>query len=343
MGRGLSSRRQILKGGAAASLVGLAGCAGAFGASEKTTETTLKLGHPVPESSVPLGTFNAGFAEKVKEKTDGSVIIDVFPGGQLGTSVEQLEGVSSGTQAMTNNPHDILNNKYGAVAFPYLYENYEEMLKKTDPYKSKPIQKLNEDSITNYNFRAITYVPSGNRTVQMTGKEETCVPQDLKGKTIRSPGSKYFSTMTEGLGASPTAMDFGDVSSALATGSIDGLEVYVGLTQALGFFENIDQVVQTNHTQYPIVLGINEGKWQNLSSEEQDALIEAAREQRQETASRLVKHEADALKTAEEQNIKVQRIEGCVEYQTFKENCQSRMYEVFPDWKERVTAIDQAR
>lgn len=334
------TRRDIVKGGATASLVGLAGCSTIPGRSEKTT---LKLGHPVPQDSVPLGTFNAGFAEKVKEKTGGSVVINVFPGGKLGSSAEQMESVSSGSVAMTNNPHDILKNKYGVVSFPYLYNDYEEMLKKTDPYKSKPVEKLNQDSINKHNFRAITYVPSGNRTIQMNGKKKVCAPKDLNGKDIRSPASKYFSTMTKGLGASPTAMDFSEVSSALATGSIDGLEVYVGLTQTLGLYDKIDQIVQTNHTQYPIVLGINEGIWQNLTSSEQNAMIEAAREQRQETASRLVEHEASALKAAEDQDIKVQRIDGCVKYQAFKEKCQSKMFEVFSDWKERVTAIDKAR
>lgn len=41
------------------------------------------------------------FAEEVKQKTNGRIIIKIFPNGQLGSETENLEQLQAGVIAMT--------------------------------------------------------------------------------------------------------------------------------------------------------------------------------------------------------------------------------------------------
>jgi TRAP-type C4-dicarboxylate transport system substrate-binding protein len=296
------------------------------------------LGHAVGSEFVPIGTFSERVAQRVSERTDGDVEIDVHPGGELGTSVEHIEGVSSGTIDMTVEPHDLLDSRFGVLAFPFLYEDYQEMMTKTNPYESDVAQELNQESIDEFEFRALTYLPSGNRTVQIAGKK-VCTPEDLEDRVMRSPESEYFISMIEGLGAETTSIDFAEVSSALATGSVDGVEFYIGVTHAAGLFEQLDAIARTNHTQYPMVCGINEGSWQDLTNKQQEVLIEVTEEERQTSAETLVDDEERVLDIAEEEGLVVEGMDGCLDREAFREPCQANMLDAFPEWEKRVDRL----
>ena len=69
--------------------VGLAFAAGA------AAQTTLKLGHILPPTSPEHQAF-IFFSGKVKEKTGGSVALEVFPSSQLGAVNVMLESLQAG-------------------------------------------------------------------------------------------------------------------------------------------------------------------------------------------------------------------------------------------------------
>jgi TRAP-type C4-dicarboxylate transport system substrate-binding protein len=335
----MSSRRAFLKTGAAVSgTIGLAGCLDQFTGGGTTT---LRLGHAVGSEFLPIGTYSARIADRIESETDGQVTIEVFPGGELGTSAEHVEGVSEGTIDMTVEPHDLLASKYGVLAFPFLYEDYQEMMARTSPNEEGTLAyELNQTSIEESSFRALTYLPTGNRTAQLTG-EPACVPADLEGRTIRAPESQYFISMIEGLGAETTSIDFSEVPTALSTGSIDGIEFYVSVTQSAGLFEQIDAISRTNHTQYPMVVGINEGTWQGLTDDQQQLLLDVTEAERQTSAERLVTDEEEVLAAAEDQGIEVVGADGCLDREAFRERCQANMFDAFPDWESQVERLRQ--
>src|SRR5690625_2525885 len=69
------------------------------GDSESEESVTLRLGHVASEDSyfhIPA----AHFADLVKEKTDGSVEIDIYSGAQLGGDRDMLENTRNGSQDM---------------------------------------------------------------------------------------------------------------------------------------------------------------------------------------------------------------------------------------------------
>ena len=78
-------------------LVGI--CLSWAGGQQEVTEkvVTLKLGHISPPAS-PMGQGAERFAELVKERTDGKVIVEVFPSEQLGPAKDALESTILGNQ-----------------------------------------------------------------------------------------------------------------------------------------------------------------------------------------------------------------------------------------------------
>ena len=63
-------------------------------------ETTLRFAHPTPEADIQhqMAEF---FAEKLAEKTGGELSVQIFPGGQLGSDAQAIDGARSGTIDIT--------------------------------------------------------------------------------------------------------------------------------------------------------------------------------------------------------------------------------------------------
>lgn len=330
----MCTRRRFLAATAASTTVGsIAGCLGA-------DQTTLQYSHSVAAEDVPLGTFSQDFAELVDEKTDESIEIDVYPGGELGGTAESIEGVMTGTIDMTLNPHDVVDSDFGVIAFPYLYDTYDELVDKTDPYESDVASELNEQSIEEYDFRAVTYLASGNRDFHMIG-DEGYTPDHFDGADLRAPESEYFVTMIEAMGPSPVAMDFSEVSTALGTGQIEGVEFYTGVVEGAGLYEQIDYITRTNHTKYPMVLGINEETYQGLNDDEQEAIIEAGREAREQAVEDIIADEEENLDIAEDMGVSVIDEDDGLDRSEFSDLVRPAMLDAFPEWEDHLDRLEE--
>lgn len=64
-------------------------------ASAHAQQITLKFAHEAPESAIKGQSANY-FAERVKENTGGSVIVEVYPGGQLVPTTDEIRAVARG-------------------------------------------------------------------------------------------------------------------------------------------------------------------------------------------------------------------------------------------------------
>jgi TRAP-type transport system periplasmic protein len=72
-------------------------------------------------------------------------------------------------------------------------------------------------------------------------------PEDLRGFKIRVPVSPLWMSMFKALGASPAAINFNEVYSALQTRIVEGQENPVSLINLSKFYEVQKYVSSTNH------------------------------------------------------------------------------------------------
>ena len=164
------------------------------------------------------------FADVVKEKTGGSVIIKVFPSSQLGTLQEMAEMVSNGTVAFHHNTMAGIGSLYADYAVldtPFLYKDVDHLMRVTD-VDSPIMQKLNEGLIAKRDVRNIYNFYFGTR--QLTANKAVKSPADLKGLKIRAIPFPIYMAAVDGMGAIATPIDFAELPTALATGTADGQE-----------------------------------------------------------------------------------------------------------------------
>ena len=66
-----------------------------FGATFASAQTTLKLAHAAPESDLQQ-TMSLFFKEQVEARSNGSIMVNLFPSGQLGNDAQMIDGIRSG-------------------------------------------------------------------------------------------------------------------------------------------------------------------------------------------------------------------------------------------------------
>lgn len=239
---------------------------------------TLRYGHMnAPDATG--GIMADSFAKLVEEKTNGELKVQVYPSSQLGSLQEQVEMVAAGTMAFHHTTWGALSalmEEFGAFDTPFLVTNVEDLLKVIDPYTSPIMKRLNEKLIAEKGVRILFSNYGGTRT--LTCNKAVYTPDDLQGEKIRCIPFPVFVTAVKGLGAIPTPIDWADVPTALATGTVLGQENPVNLIYNNKFYETQKYLVLTNHLIGSGPCMINEKAWQGLTPEQQEALVEVSKE-----------------------------------------------------------------
>lgn len=254
-------------------IISLAACGGENGGENGTDaeKYVLKFNH-VLSSSEP---FHAGFeawAKAVEERTDGGLVIEVYPSAQLGVEEDIIEQIKGGANIGQNTDSARLGMYVEELAVmngPYFVENLDEVQKLKD---SPTIQGyINE--LEQYGLKVLSFNWVQTHRHFFTNKEIKS-PADLSGLRIRTPGSPIWQESIRALGAEPVAMNFGDMYTGIQQGAVDGAELVYANIPGGKLFEVLDYANETGH-----ILLINfevvSAKWFNsLPEEYQQILVE---------------------------------------------------------------------
>lgn len=255
----------------------LAGCGAKSAATseEATTENpmVLTLSHGLSETHT-VHIAMEEFAEKVEERTDGRIKVEIFPNAQLGSETESMEQLTAGVIAMTKVAAPILatyEEGYNAFGLPYIFDDTEDFYHVMDSDEMHEFFLSTEDE----GFVTLTYYTSGARSFY-TKDKAIRTPEDLKGLKIRVQDMESQTDMLDVMGGTPVAMSYGDVYTSLQTGIIDGTEnnetaLTTGKHGEVCKVYSVDQ-----HAMIPDVLIMSEKVWKQISPEDQEIILEAA-------------------------------------------------------------------
>ncbi|WP_274626337.1 TRAP transporter substrate-binding protein [Arvimicrobium flavum] len=327
------SRRAAL---AAAFVLGLAGTASA--------QVTLKYGHPNPNESIG-GQFANRFAELVKEKTSGSVVVNVFPSSQLGTAKERFEGVQFGLIDFGHDSYSTVGQAvpdFGALDLPYLYRDVEHAVAATTPETSPVARELNERLKSEAQMEVLGTFLYGIRELT-TSNYPVRSPDDLAGKRIRAIPVPVWIGMVEGMNAIPTPVDFAELTTALATGVIDGQENPLTAILTSNMYDSQKYLILTDHMINIIPLFVNSASLARLSPEQQTAIRDAARQAGQDIlAISVAEHER--LKTdLAEKGMTVISTEDGLDLEAFRTRVSEHVRAKFPEWASIIEGIQALR
>ena len=259
-------------------VIAAGGCGANFGVSSSAEATAenpmvLTLAHGLSETHT-VHIAMTQFADEVKEKTDGRIIINIFPNGQLGSETENLEQLQAGVIAMTKVSAPGLatyNEAYNTFGLPYIFNDTEDFYDIMDSEDMQDFFLSSEED----GFVTITYFTSGARSLY-TKDKAIRVPEDLKGLKIRVQDMKSQTDMLTALGGTPVAMSYGDVYTALSTGIIDGTEnnetaLTTGKHGEVCKVYSVDQ-----HAMIPDVMVMSAKVWNNIAPEDQEIILQCA-------------------------------------------------------------------
>lgn len=267
--------------------------------NEKTVK--LRLGHIVNETDAwHLGAEK--FAELVKEKSNGTVEVEIYPSSTLGNDRDLIEGMQLGSVdfALVAGVLSNFYEPYSILELPYLFRDNDHLEKVL--YGEVGTQ-LKEDLLANADIRGLEFWVRGPRELTANKKIET--PDDLKGLKIRVPEIPASIKAWEAMGATPTPMAFGEVYSSLQTGIIDAQENPLALIDSNKLNEVQNHLMMTNHVYGYVLLTMSDMTYSKLSEEQQKAVEEAAKEATAYENELVYKLEEELLQKLKDSGIEV--------------------------------------
>src|SRR5579871_3026785 len=218
------------------------------------------------------------FAEKLKTLSKGTMLIDQYPGAQLGQEPQVLQLVkagdvdfciSSSANAATLSP------QAGVMSMHFLFRNEAHLVKAlADPEVSKAVKAMIADTVQG--ARVIALATLGLRHVY--SKREIKKIDDIKGLKVRVQATPTEDTMFPAYGAQIVHMPFGSVYTSLQTGVVDVGENGVNVYLANKHYEVAPVLSLTGHEANNSLLWISDKVWNGLTPEQQGWVQAAADE-----------------------------------------------------------------
>lgn len=297
------NRRILLKGAAALALL----LSGLMAPGTASAATQLRMAVPDPaESSV--GKAATRFAELVKDKTGGEVLIQVFPDGILygkdqNAAINQLGSGALDGLILATSVYASFEPKMNAISLPYLFSDYDQL---KSYLAGEPGQELLA-SMERLNIKGLGFFL---RTFRNVTARETAIRtvEDFKGLNLRTPNNPLFVSLFQALGANPAPMAFSEVYSALQLKAIDGQENPVEVAYNNRLYEVQGELNMTRHLADSFLVGLSMTAWNKIPAEHHEAVQAAAAEMIAERNAQEIAQEAEIIEKLKAAGMQVNEL-----------------------------------
>ena len=235
----------------------------------------LKAGHSANVNE-PYHIGFLAFAEAVKAKTGGRVVVEVFPNNVLGNELEMIEGLLLGNLDITTPSNGVLTNFVPPLRvfdLPYLFNDRAHMYRVVDG----PVGEAMKAEMSKKGFRLLAFYEAGIRHIMTTKKPINSLADlnNLKIRTMEIPGHvASFNAFS----AKATPLAYGELYSAMQSGVVDGAEAANSNYYAKQFYRVAPYWAQVGWTMLVSDMIMSEEKFNSLAPDLQKAIMEAAHE-----------------------------------------------------------------
>jgi len=283
-------------------VVGLVVAIIAAGCGPRSDVTVIKLGHGL-DPTHPVHKAMLFMAQRLDEKSGGAMRIDIYPSQQLGTERQLLELLQLGSLGMTKVAAAVLEGfapSYRVLSLPYIFRDDEHRFRVLEGEIGRRLLLDGQK----FWLRGLAFYDAGSRSFY-TKEAPIESPKDLAGLKIRTLESASQVAIVNQLGGSATPISWGELYTALQQGIVDGAEnnppsYYTSRHYEVAKYYSLDE-----HTSIPDVLLISTIVWNSLSEQEQQWLIEAARESAQYQKQLWKEASDEALRVVQEAGVQV--------------------------------------
>lgn len=237
--------------------------------------TQMRLSHNAAAGN-PKDLASERFAELVAEKSEGRINVQVGGAAVFGDDVESLTQMRLGTLELSANsqgPTSTIVPEFGVLGLPFLFSDLETAWEVLDGEVGETLDQAAQE----HGLKVLAFWDNGIRHVS-NNVRPIHEPADLAGIRLRTPPDPVTIDIFEALGANPAPLAFSELYIALQQGVMDGQENPLMNIWSSNLHEVQRYISLTAHKYESTPLLVSKVVWDGLSEEDQEALIEAARE-----------------------------------------------------------------
>jgi tripartite ATP-independent transporter DctP family solute receptor len=236
------------------------------------------------------------FANKLKELSKGTMLIDQFPGAQLGQEPQMLQKIRTGDIdfiiSSTANAATVAPEA-GVFSIHFIFRSEDHLAKAiADPKVVAAVRKMVTDTVKG--AQALTLLTLGMR--DFYSKKEIHSIADLKGLKVRVQATPTEDTLFPAYGAQVVHMPFGDVYTSLQTGVVDVAENGINVYLSNKHYEVAPVMSLSEHEANNSLIWVSDKAWNGFSDEEKKWVQAAADEVGQTEPAKAIAldHESQA-------------------------------------------------
>jgi C4-dicarboxylate-binding protein DctP len=238
-------------------------------------QTIIRFSFVVAENT-PKGLAAQKFAQLVKEKTNDTIKVELFPNGTLYNEPDEVGALQKGSIQMIapsfSNISEVVP-EWMAMDLPFVFQNDEDVAK---AFQGKIgnilMRKLEPKGIVGLGFWA-------NGFQQMTSNRGTLAhPEDFRDLKFRILPSKIIESQFRQLNAKTVPIPFNQVYRSMESGQVDGGENTISNIYSKKLYQVQKYLTISNHAYLGYGVLVNKVFWDKLSSEQQKTINEAMQE-----------------------------------------------------------------
>lgn len=244
--------------------------------SPESAGRTLRLGHGLSRDH-PVHRGLQFMADDAARRSSGALRIEIYPDEQLGPERDLIELLQIGSLAMTKvstAPLESFSPRFKVFALPYLFRGREHFWAVLDGPIGEELLAASQP----YRIKGLAFYDAGARSFYVNERVNRPIrrPADLEGLSIRVQRSRSAVRLIELFGAKPVPIPFGELYTALDTGTVDGAENNPPSLYSTRQYEVTSYYSLNRHTFIPDILIMSLDTWERLAPREQRWLEEAA-------------------------------------------------------------------
>jgi TRAP-type transport system periplasmic protein len=218
------------------------------------------------------------FSAKLKELSKGTMLIDQYPGAQLGQEPQLLQLVKAGDidfAIISSANTATISPQAGVMSLHFLFRDADHVVKALADQKVIDAIRAMIDETT----QGLHVIATGSQGVRnIYSKKEIHSVGDLKGLKIRVQATATEDAIFPAYGAQTVHMPFGSVYTSLQTGVVEAAENSINVYLVNKHYEVAPVLSITEHEANNALVFVSDKLWQSLSAEQKQWVTTAAAE-----------------------------------------------------------------
>ena len=244
------------------------------------------------------------FNAKLGELSKGSMIIDQFPGAQLGQEPQMLQKIRTGDIdfiiSSTANAATVAPEA-GVFSIHFIFKSEDHLAKAiADPKVVASFRKMIKETVQG--AQTLTLITLGLR--DFYSKKEIHNINDLKGLKVRVQATPTEDTLFSAYGAQVVHMPFGEVYTSLQTGVVDVAENGVNVYLSNKHYEVAPIMSMSEHEANDNCIWVSDKAWNSFSDDEKKWVQAAADEVNKLEPTKAIDLEHESAAKLEKMGVK---------------------------------------